>query len=421
MKSAKIIIGLLFSALFLAALVSPAAAWETTHWVEGGSNGYMINNIILEADTIGVSTDDNGTVSGNVSLSLWEWKNDDWTRVNGTRLSLNGTWSFNTTDGNYTVKVIDLRETRWNEAKLEIWTNANVTNSGYITGGHGNATGAGRPNLVITKVVTPTENISVGDIISVTVYVHNTGNYDAKNVNINEYFDNDAHRNFQMLATTVNNTVNQTINKNTNNTYLVYQLKVVETGDNKKLPVSTATAENSLGVKYDYSQANSVAINVSDLAALTFTSSPMSGNTVDYYTRSKIDGTIVVRNTGTMPAQFISVEFMLPENAIISGKDIIVNGNKATVYIDYLTPNNERTIHYSLSAAAEGYYEVTAGYNYTYNNSTKTGGLETVVFRAVGSNTISKILDNWYLLLIPLILIALVAVFFLKRHNEYRF
>ena len=417
MKPTKIIIGLLFFALVLTVFVSPAAAWEKTYWVEGGNNGYMINNIIIEADTIGVNTDDNGTVTGNVSVSLWEWKDDDWTRVNGTRLSLNSSWSFNTSDGNYTVKLIGLKESgRWNQSELEMWTNANVTNDGYIVGGHKNATGAGRPNLVITKVVTPTTNISVDDVMTVTVYVHNNGNYDAKNVNINDPYPTG----FLVLPATVNNTVNQTINRNTNNTYLVYQIKAVETGT-KMLPKAMANGENALGARYDYTQTNDVTITVNDLAALTFTSSPMSGNTVDYYTRSKIDGAIVVRNTGTMPAQFISIEFILPDNAIISGKDVNVSGNKATVYIDYLTPNNERTIHYSLSATAEGYYEVTPGYSYTYNNSTKTGGLETVVYRAVGSNTVSKFLDYWFLLLIPVILIAGVAFFILKRRNEYRF
>ena len=422
MKPMNMIIGLLFFALFLAVLATPAAAsWETTEWIEGGSDGYMINNVIIEVAAIGISKDENGTISGNLSLSAWEWKNDEWVKnANGsTKLSLNGTVRFNASDGEYSVTLVDLREIgKFNEAKLEMWTNAVVSsNKGlYIKGGHANATGAGSPNLVITKVVTPTENVSVDDVLTVMVYVHNTGNYDAKNVNINDPYP----AGFLMLPATVNNTVNQTINKNTNNTYLVYQIKAAETG-RKTLPAATATGENNLGMSFSYVQTNSVAIEVGDLAALTFTSSPMSGNTVDYYTRSKIDGTIVVRNTGTMPAQFISVEFMLPNNAIISGKDIVVNGNKASVYIDYLTPNNERIIHYSLSATAEGHYEVTAGYNYTYNNSTKTGGLETVVYRAVGSNTVSKLLDNWYLLLIPVILIAAVAVFVLKRRNEYRY
>lgn len=412
----RLIIGVLFSAFIITALMTPALAWETTEWIEG-SDGYMINNVIIEAGSIGAKTENN-TTEGNVSISVYEWKNDSWSRVNGTKLSLNQSMSFSASDGNYTVKAIDFREIgRYNEVKLEIWTNANVTNSGLIEGGHSNAEGAGRPQLTITKVITPSENISVDDIMTVSVYVNNTGNYDAKNVNIT-----DPHQTgFLMMNVTINNTVNQTVNKNTNSTYLVYQLKAVETG-NYTLQKATATAENDVGMRFNYSQSNDVNIEVGDLAALTFTSSPLSGNTVDYYTRSKIDGSIVVKNIGTMPAQFINIEFELPEGATISGKDINTNNdNRATVYIDQLTPNNERTIEYSLSATDEGFYEVKIGYQYTYNNSSKTGELETVSYRATGNNLISEILEHWYILLIPAILIAAAAVFVMKKRREYRF
>lgn len=416
MKQMRLIIGVLFSAFIITALMTPALAWETTEWIEG-SDGYMINNVIIEAGSIGAKTENN-TTEGNVSISVYEWKNDSWSRVNGTKLSLNQSMSFSASDGNYTVKAIDFREIgRYNEVKLEIWTNANVTNSGLIEGGHSNAEGAGRPQLTITKVITPSENISVDDIMTVSVYVNNTGNYDAKNVNIT-----DPHQTgFLMMNVTINNTVNQTVNKNTNSTYLVYQLKAVETG-NYTLQKATATAENDVGMRFNYSQSNDVNIEVGDLAALTFTSSPLSGNTVDYYTRSKIDGSIVVKNIGTMPAQFINIEFELPEGATISGKDINTNNdNRATVYIDQLTPNNERTIEYSLSATDEGFYEVKIGYQYTYNNSSKTGELETVSYRATGNNLISEILEHWYILLIPAILIAAAAVFVMKKRREYRF
>lgn len=416
MKLIKYGAGLLFFAILVMAVITPAAAWETTEWIEG-SDGFMINNIIIEAGSVGVSKDDNNNTSGNASISIYEWKNDSWTRLNGTKLSLNQTMSFTATDGNYTVKAIDFREVgRYNEVKLEIWTNANVTNTGVIEGGHSNATGAGRPNLVITKVITPSENISVDDMITVSVYVNNSGSYDAKNVTITDPYQ----QGFLMSNVTINNTVNQTINKNTNSTYLMYQLKAVEPG-NYTLQNVTVTAENEVGMKYNYTQTNTIKIEVGDLAALTFTPEGPSGNTVDYYTRSKIDGNITVRNVGTMPAQYINVEFTLPNNATISGKDITVSGNKATFYIDLITPNNQRVIEYSLSATSEGFYDVPITYSYTYNNSSKTGEIQTVSYNAIGSNTIGKLLDYWYLIFIPIILIAVAALFLWKRHREYKF
>ncbi|MDL2260814.1 hypothetical protein LJC08_01005 [Methanimicrococcus sp. OttesenSCG-928-J09] len=417
MKIIKYSAGLLFFALLLIAVVTPAAAaWDTVEWLEG-SDGYMVNNVIIEAGSIGISTDDDSNnTSGNVSLSIYEWKNDSWTRINGTKLGWNQTMSFKAEDGNYTVKVLDFREVgRYNEVKLEIWTNANVTNSGYIEGGHSNAEGAGKPELVITKVITPSSNISVDDIMTVTVYVHNKGNYDAKNVNIDDPYT----EGFLKSNVSINNTQNQTVNKNTNNTYLVYQLKAVEPGK-KDLSVVSVTAENNLGTKYNFT-GNKVTIDVSDLAALTFTASPPSGSSVDYYTRTKIEGNITARNIGTMPAQYISIEFDIPPGATVSGKDITVNGNKGTVYIDQIMPNNQKTIEYALSATEEGFFEVTMSYNYTYNNSAKTGVIQKVSYNSIGSQTVSTLLDNWYVLLIPLFLILVAALFLWKRHREYKF
>ncbi|WNY23785.1 hypothetical protein MmiHf6_11000 [Methanimicrococcus hongohii] len=409
--------GILLFALILTAAMIPAAAWERDDWLEG-SDGYMINNVIIEASAIGVSTDENNSsnTSGNASISIYEWKNDAWTRINGTKLSLNNTFSFTASDGNYSVRAIDFRESgKFNQVRLEFWTNANVTNYGYVEGGHSNAEGAGRPNLVITKVITPSENISVDDIITVMIYVNNSGNYDAKNVTITESYS----EGFLMSNVTINNTVNQTINRNTNSTYWVYQLKAVEPGT-KTLPVTNVTAENAVGGKFEY-QSNTVTIDVSDLAALTFTPSAPSGNTVDYHTRSKIEGNITIKNTGTMPAQYVGIEFDLPSGATVSGSDITTTGNKGTVYIDQIMPNNQKVIEYSLSATEAGYFDVNITYNYTYNNSSKSGTIQTVSYNSISNNAIETLMDYWYVLLIPIILIAVAALFLWKRHREYKF
>ncbi|MBZ3936352.1 DUF11 domain-containing protein [Methanimicrococcus blatticola] len=420
MKLIKYGAGLLFFTILIMAVISPAAAWQKDDWLEGG-DGYMINNVIIEASAIAVTTDEDNSsnTSGNASISIYEWKNDKWERINGTKLSLNQTMSFTAADGNYTVRAIDFRESgRFNQVRLEFWSNADITNSGYVDGGHSNAEGAGKPNLIVTKVLSPATNISVDDVVMVTIYVENKGNYDAKNVTINDHLP----EGFMQSNITINNTVNQTINKNTNNTYKIYQIKAVEPG-NKNMPPVEVTAENALGVKYDYKSngGKNVTIEVSDLAALVFTPAGPSGNTVDYYTRSKIDGNITIRNIGTMPAQYVSVQFQLPTNATISGKDINVTGDTATMYIDLITPNNQKVIEYSLSATSEGYYEVPITYSYTYNNSAKTGGIQTVTYNAIGSNTIETALDYWFLLLIPVIIIGVAALFIWKRHREYKF
>jgi len=415
MKSGRRI---LFLVLFLTAAMIPAAAWYSEEWIEGGENGFMINNVLIEVGPIGATTEDNnGTMktTGNISLGIYEWKNDKWEPLKTGRLALDNSMNVKASDGEYTVDVLEIREIgRFNEVKLRIWTNATVTNSDKMKGGRLNATGSGKPELVITKVVTPA-SVPVDGIVTVQIFVNNKGQYDAKNVTITDPIP----ENFIVTNTTVDNTVNQTINMNTNNTYKVYQLKAVEPGT-YTLKKATAVADNSVGVKYEYTS-NEASISVEELPALIFSSAPLSGNTVDYQTRTKVDGSVTVKNVGTLPAQYVNIEFTLPPNATISGKNITVTGNKASMYIDQITPNNERIIEYSLTAEASGNYDVGITYQYDYNGGKKTGSVGTVAFRSVGNDAITTVLDYWFIGLIPILLIGIVVVFFIKKRNEYRF
>jgi uncharacterized repeat protein (TIGR01451 family) len=391
----------------------PAAAWQRDNWVEGG-DGFMVNNVIIDTTSISVSTNENNTTTGSVSVTAYEWRNDRWERINGTSLRLNQTMNFTAADGNYSVKVIDFREVgRFNEVRLEVWTSANVTNSGVIKGGHANATGAGRPDLVVTRVLSPSGDISVGDVVTVTVHIENRGRYEARNVTIND----PAPEGFVISNVSINNTINQTVNPNSNNTYRSYQIRAIDPGSVQWQGVNV-TAENALGIRFNYNSPNTTIV-VSDLAALTFTPQGPNGNRVDYHTRSSINGSITIRNTGTLPAQHISIDFGLPNNATISGRDI--NSTTGTVYIDQIMPNNQRVIEYSLSATAEGFFEVPITYSYVYNGSNKSGTIQTVTYSAVGNTTIATALQYWFVLLIPVILIAAVAFFLWRRHREYKF
>ena len=407
----------LFAALILMMLAIPSVAYEVTDWVESG-NSYMINNVIIEVGSIGLNEEELN--DSKVSISIYEWKNDKWEKVGtGWNLNLNdSSRSFKSAEGkNYTVGVLDFRGTRYGSVKLHMWTDADMTTSKHVTGFHDKVEGSGKPELVITKVVTPAGNITAGDIVTVQVYVNNTGKYDAKNVNIHDPYP----ENFIVTNATLDNTVNQTINKNTNNTYKVYQLKAIEPGT-YTLKKTTVTAENNVGEKYDFEQkGNNIIIKVDEVAALIFSEQTLSGNTVDYQARTKINGSFAIRNTGTLPAQYIEVEFTIPQNATLSGKNITVTGNKASVYIDQLTPNNERIVEYTLAADYPGNYEIDAIYKYTYNGSQKNGTIESIKYRSIGNNTITSVMEYWYLIAIPIILILAVVLFFIKKRNEYRY
>ncbi|WNY25872.1 hypothetical protein [Methanolapillus millepedarum] len=413
MKFKNAVVMLFLAALCLVFAAAPAAAYEVTDWLNSG-DGYQLNNIVIDV-VVGVSDEVNNS---SAQVSVWEWKNDKWTQiVNATRLKVNDTMNFSATDGNYTIKAEDFRASGRGSVKLNMWTNADVTTNRYVTGGHSKVEGTGKPVLKITKVASPT-TISVDGTVSVTVFVENTGKYEALNVTVSD----PSQEMFVLTGTTINKTSVKSIDVGENETVLQYTLKATAPGT-FTLKNVTVSAENSAGNRYDFNQTSGATVTVEELPALEFNNT-VSGNTVDYQTRSKIDGTLRIRNTGTSPAQFVSVEFNVPQNAIVSGKEISDSGGTVTLYIDQIPPNNEKVYTYTVTANASGYYEITPTYNYTYNNAKKSGTIGTFSFNAVANDTISSISDIPgfpYILVAPLILILAVGFFFWRRHREYKF
>jgi uncharacterized repeat protein (TIGR01451 family) len=296
-----------------------------------------------------------------------------------------------------------------------------VTNFGTVTGGSANATGAGRPNLTITKVITdanrvPVSSVSVNDVVIVTVHIDNVGNDDARNVTISDPFPTG----FAMLSETINNTVNQTVNRNQTLLVREYHIRAIEPGTTT-FPRTNVTAENIHGTRFEY-QGEPITLTVNELASLVFAPGRLSGTTVDYHMpNSRVNGSFTVNNTGTVPAQFINIEFTLPDNVTISGNNVNVVGNTATITIDQILPNSQRVVEYSLSANAEGTFNVPIRYSYVFNGTRHEGYIQTVSFNAVGNTAIEMLLEFWLILLIPVFL-ALGAAFFLwRRHREYKF
>ncbi|WNY27659.1 hypothetical protein [Methanolapillus ohkumae] len=411
-KNVAILAALLVLCFIFAA--TPATAYEVTDWINSG-DGYQMNNIVIDA-IVGVSDDD--VNDSSAQISIWEWKNDKWTQIgSASKLQINGTANFTATDGNYTIKAEDFRASGRGSVKLNMWTNAEVTTNRYVTGGHTKVEGTGKPILKITKIASPT-TMSVDGIVTVTVFVENTGKYEALNVTVSD----PSQEMFVLTGTSINKTNIKSIDIGENETVLMYTLKATAPGS-YTLKNVTVSAANSAGTRYDYTPNGTVTVTVEELPALEFNNS-FSGNTVDYQTRSKIDGVLRIRNIGTAPAQFVSVEFILPPGATVSGKNITEANGKSTVYIDQISPNNEKVIEYSIGATSEGYYNITGTYNYTYNGAAKSGNLGTITYTAVGNNAIQTVTDlpgYPYIFIVPVILVLAVAFFFWRRHREYKF
>ena len=407
---------ILLAAFILSALMLSASAASFDPWING-NDGYMVNNVCIDIQ-IGINEDE--PEKSNVSVKVMEWKNDTWTQTNSFVLNTSNDNSkfrnFSTADGNYSVTLLNVSSSGMTgSARLDIWTNANVTNSGLVAGGSKNAVGVGKAELKVTKTVTP-QNISVDEMVTVTVYVENVGQYNATNITLT---DPGMHQYPLLMVNTVtNNTQSQTLSKGENRTFLVYQLKATEPGTFDLINV-TVNVTNAVGVPGEVTQTTSK-IDVAELAALVFTNQVI-GTTVDHYTQSKLQGNITIRNIGTIPAEHIHIDFPLPPNAKLDGKEIEGLENKKTIDIDLIMPNNEQIISYTITANASGYYEIVPEYSYVYNGSGKSGEIDKITYRAVGNSTIATVLNNWYFLLIPAILLIAGALFIWKRHREYRF
>jgi uncharacterized repeat protein (TIGR01451 family) len=404
---------LLAAFIILSVLLIPASAASVYERIESG-NGYMINNICIDV-TVGVNETE--VNDSSAVISVYEWKNNAWTLVNITgtnRLYQNDSLNFSATDGSYTVTVLDFSSSGRGSVRLEMWTSANVTNNATIQGGHKNAEGVGDVKLKITKTVS-SQSINIDDVVVVTVYIENTGQYDATNVTLNDPFQ----EKFLVSSIIMNNTP-QTINKGKNETVLVYQLKATEPGS-FTLTKATGSATNKVGSRYNFTQENAPRVEVIEVMALE-TSNQLNGTMVDYYTQSKLQGTITIRNTGTKPMENVHINFPIPPNVKLNGTDFTdVNESRKIVEIDKIMPNNEKIISYTITATEPANYSITPEISYIYNGSIKSGAIEPIKFRAVANPKIETLLSIWYLFLIPIVLIIAAAIFIWKRHREYKY
>ena len=85
----------------------------------------------------------------------------------------------------------------------------------------------------------------------------------------------------------------------------------------------------------------------------------------------KITSTIILRNTGSAPAQAVRLDILVPDGMeFVSGDEgIEIIGGTPRIYLETLQPNNDKEFSYTLKAKEMGTYSINSELSYEYSNS----------------------------------------------------
>lgn len=383
-------------------------------------DGYMINNIVIDLDIVAVA-DNESSQKSSAKFSVWEWKNDTWTNIKNLTLSgENKKQTFNALNSKFELELISISPgTEGGNAFVKISTDMTqeIYKKGSVSGGHKKISGAGKPDLKITKRVNRTK-MSVDDVIEVTVFVENVGKYDAYNVSVTD----STQSYFVRLDEIINDTQIKTLEQKSNRTVLMYRMKAAEPG-NFSLSDVSIKFENGANQTFTLSKKETTNMIVDEQAyeKPKIEIQNIFENKETEALTGKIEGKIIIKNTGEAPAENLRVDFLVP-GANISGEKI----ENDQIFIVSLLPNEEKQYIYKISSKEAGIY--TGTINYTYTFDTKKGpekasqSVEPFTF-SVNENKIYTNIKSVpiYLWIIPVLIIAAAAYFVWKRHREYKF
>lgn len=298
--------------------------------------------------------------------------------------------------------------------------------SEVIEGGRSVATFAGDPKLVISKSIDKSE-IDVGDVITVTVTAKTSGNDVANNV----LFTDPKQEHFVLQETTyeVSTSIPEIgYGKSVPETLVyIYKLKATEAGT-FSLKAVTATYTNSAGQTYQ-SSSNTPSITVNEGNKQTANvDAIMSVDLSSVERNQKITSTIILRNTGSAPAQAVRLDILVPDGMEFVGGDegIETIGGTPRIYIETLQPNNDKEFRYTLKAKEMGTYSINSNLSYDYDNGVDTQNIKQSKNFATSGISVKEgkfdfLLKNPLYIVIPGIILVVIGFHVYRRHSEYRY
>jgi conserved repeat domain len=381
-------------------------------------DGYQINNFVIDVTDAFPSAE---------SASFYVYNNGN--EVDDFLINEGDSYEFDfEDDGTIEVTLISVRSGTLPVVQISIvlsnYLMSDVYESGVIDGGHKYAVFSGTPELKITKTVDKSD-LSVGDLVRVTVTVENVGDDKATEV----IFQEPQQAKFLLYESFVSQTGQTSVDVGESKTIFVYQLKATEAGTYPLSP-TTASFSNTAGLDFPQASSNSPVVIVEageDLvnANIEFTT------TLDKYTVSRnddIQGTIKIKNTGDTSATGVTVNIQVPEGLEFNGgSGIETISGVPTIYLESFGVQQEKEFSFTLKAAEVGTYTISTQNSYLFNN-----GVDAQLQQVSSDSVTNKIFvvkgkydhlfeQPIYVYLIPLVIIGAVAGWIFHRHKQYKF
>ena len=395
-----------------------SAAVELYNGTITTGDGYQINNFVIDVTDAFPSAE---------SASFYVYNNGN--EVDDFLINEGDSYEFDFED-DATVKVtlVSVSSGTLPVVRVSIVLNNYLTSDVYesdvIDGGHKYAVFSGTPELKITKTVDKSD-LSVGDLVRVTVTVENVGDDKATDV----IFQEPQQAKFLLYESFVSQTGQTSVDVGELKTISVYQLKATEEGTYSLSP-TTASFSNSAGLDFSQASSNSPVVIVEageDLvnANIEFTT------TLDKYTVSRNDdihGTIKIKNIGDTSATGVTVNIEVPEGLEFNGgSGIETISGVPTIYLESFGVQQEKEFSFTLKAAEVGTYTISTQNSYLFNN-----GVDAQLQQVSSDSVTNKILvakgkydylfeQPIYVYLIPLVIIGAVAGWIFHRHKQYKF
>ena len=254
----------------------------------------------------------------------------------------------------------------------------------------------GIPNLIITRTVDKT-NLNVGDVLSFTINVENTGNATAYNITLTERlpngFSSAAGSRFPPVIT---NKLEPGESQE-----LYYALKAVDPG--------TFTIEPTI-VNYGSKTAKSNQITITVAGVVeekSNLSTEINIEKKDVFTEDPFKVSIRITNTGKARAKSVLIDGTTPIGLRV------IEGDLRQVY-ESIAPDEQKEYRVILKADEAG--------NYSINLRTIYNDYSIGVSSSSGTITVTGKEKNYLYIIIPVTAMVLGFVMFtIKKHKEYKY
>lgn len=251
------------------------------------------------------------------------------------------------------------------------------------------------PNIVLTRSVDKT-NINVGDIVSFTIKVENTGNATAYNLTL----DDQLPKGFASAVGRFPPAIPARLDAGESRE-LYYALKAVDSGT---FDIDPAIVKYGSKISTSNSLTITVAGTVQKKANLT-TEISMDKNNV--FTGDKIKATVKITNTGKADAKSVLVDGTPP-----LGMEVI-EGDLRQVY-DSIAPGESKEYRVGLKADDAGNYTIHLITVYNDNEGGVPSDSQPII--------VTQREQNYMYILIPIIIIMVgIVLFTIRRHREYSY